>query len=77
MDVSSARRFVFGVLNCGQLLSELNLIIVFSQFQMPCSVSWVDNTLNKSFFKLGKFIAKSPGYFIIVPILLALLCMTG
>lgn len=44
---------------------------------MTCGVSWVDNTLNKSFFKLGIFIGKNPGYFLIVPVLLALLCITG
>lgn len=44
---------------------------------MTCGVSWVDNTLNKSFFKLGTFIGKNQGYFLIVPVLLALLCMTG
>ncbi|XP_023294117.2 patched domain-containing protein 3 [Lucilia cuprina] len=44
---------------------------------MTCGISCVDKTLNKTFFHLGVFIAKHPGYFIIVPILLTLLCITG
>uniref|UniRef100_A0A1B0CWK0 Uncharacterized protein n=2 Tax=Lutzomyia longipalpis TaxID=7200 RepID=A0A1B0CWK0_LUTLO len=44
---------------------------------MTCGVSCVDRALNRSFFKLGHFIGRHPGYFIIVPVLLALLCMTG
>ncbi|XP_013119437.1 patched domain-containing protein 3 [Stomoxys calcitrans] len=44
---------------------------------MTCGISCVDKTLNKTFFHLGKFIAKHPGYFIIVPTLLTLLCITG
>ncbi|XP_040169198.1 patched domain-containing protein 3 [Anopheles arabiensis] len=44
---------------------------------MTCGISCVDNALNKSFFKLGLFIGRHPGYFLIVPVLLALLCMTG
>ncbi|TMW49794.1 hypothetical protein DOY81_005151, partial [Sarcophaga bullata] len=46
-------------------------------FQMTCGISCVDKTLNKTFYHLGVFIAKHPGYFVIVPILLTLLCMTG
>ena len=45
--------------------------------QMTCGISCVDHALNKSFYKLGMVIARHPGYFIIVPVLLALLCMTG
>ncbi|KMY91712.1 patched domain-containing protein 3 [Drosophila simulans] len=44
---------------------------------MPCGISCVDKTLNKSFYHLGICIAKHPGYFIIIPVLLTLLCMTG
>ncbi|GAB0088915.1 patched domain-containing protein 3 [Sergentomyia squamirostris] len=44
---------------------------------MACGVSCVDRALNRSFYKLGNFIGHHPGYFIIVPVLLALLCMTG
>ncbi|XP_037945525.1 patched domain-containing protein 3 [Teleopsis dalmanni] len=44
---------------------------------MVCGVSCVDKTLNKSFYHLGIIIAKHPGYFIIVPVLLSLLCITG
>ncbi|EDW89794.1 patched domain-containing protein 3 isoform X1 [Drosophila yakuba] len=44
---------------------------------MTCGISCVDKTLNKSFYHLGISIAKHPGYFIIIPVLLTLLCMTG
>lgn len=44
---------------------------------MVCRVSIIDQTLNKMFGKLGVFIGHHPGYFIIVPVLLTLLCMTG
>ncbi|XP_020815034.1 patched domain-containing protein 3 [Drosophila serrata] len=44
---------------------------------MTCGISCVDKTLNKSFYHLGVCIAKHPGYFIIIPVLLTMLCMTG
>ncbi|XP_053687905.1 patched domain-containing protein 3 [Sabethes cyaneus] len=44
---------------------------------MTCGISCVDTALNRSFYKLGIFIARHPGYFIIVPVLLTFLCMTG
>ncbi|XP_066147169.1 patched domain-containing protein 3 [Euwallacea fornicatus] len=37
----------------------------------------VDDCLNKSFYKLGLLVGKHPGYFVIVPILITLLGMTG
>ncbi|CAH1990145.1 unnamed protein product [Acanthoscelides obtectus] len=37
----------------------------------------VDDLLNKSFYKLGLVVGKYPGYFLIVPILLTFLGMTG
>ncbi|XP_060529201.1 patched domain-containing protein 3 [Cylas formicarius] len=37
----------------------------------------VDNYLNKSFYKLGLVVGKHPGYFLIVPVLVTLLGMTG
>lgn len=53
------------------------IIKTFPFFQMSCGISIVDKTLNKTFFRFGFFIGKNPGYFIIIPVLLALLCMTG
>lgn len=44
---------------------------------MWCEVSIVDRLLNKSFGKLGVLIGHHPGYFIIIPVLLTLLCITG
>ncbi|VEN51717.1 unnamed protein product, partial [Callosobruchus maculatus] len=37
----------------------------------------VDDLLNKSFYKLGLVVGKYPGYFLVVPVLLTLLGMTG
>lgn len=44
---------------------------------MGCGLKCVDATLKRLFFKLGVQIAKTPGYFIIVPILLTIICITG
>ncbi|KAH8413627.1 hypothetical protein KR222_002144 [Zaprionus bogoriensis] len=44
---------------------------------MTCGISCVDKTLNKSFYHLGICIAKHPGYFVIIPVMITLLCMTG
>lgn len=45
--------------------------------QMAWGVSCVDTTLNRSFYKLGKIIGRNPGYFIIVPVLLTIIFITG
>ncbi|XP_050498733.1 patched domain-containing protein 3 [Diabrotica virgifera virgifera] len=37
----------------------------------------VDKNLNKAFYKLGYIVGQHPGYFLIVPVLLTLLGMTG
>lgn len=37
----------------------------------------VDDTLNKSFYKLGLLVGNYPGYFLIIPVLLTLLGLTG
>ncbi|XP_055316514.1 patched domain-containing protein 3 isoform X2 [Sitodiplosis mosellana] len=44
---------------------------------MAWGVSCVDTTLNRSFYKLGKVIGRNPGYFIIVPVLLTIIFITG
>ncbi|KAL1497415.1 hypothetical protein ABEB36_008391 [Hypothenemus hampei] len=44
---------------------------------MMIGLKIVDESLNKSFYKLGFLVGKHPGYFIIVPILLTLLGITG
>ncbi|KAL1462487.1 hypothetical protein WDU94_014318 [Cyamophila willieti] len=44
---------------------------------MGCGLKCVDDTLKRLFFKLGVQIARTPGYFIIVPILLTIICVTG
>ena len=43
-----------------------------------CKINnWVDSALRRFFYKLGYFIGKYPGYFIIVPIMVTALCATG
>ena len=43
-----------------------------------CKVnSYVDAALRRLFYRLGYFIGKHPGYFIIVPALMTALCATG
>lgn len=37
----------------------------------------VDDFLNRAFYKVGLTVGRHPGYFVIVPILLACLCFTG
>ncbi|CAH2241276.1 jg3337 [Pararge aegeria aegeria] len=44
---------------------------------MGCKLSFVDDLLNRSFYKLGLVVGKQPGYFIIIPVLLTLLMITG
>lgn len=44
---------------------------------MGCGVSWVDEWLTRNFFRVGLFVGRHPGYFLIVPVLLTALCMTG
>lgn len=40
-------------------------------------VNCVDYLLKKFFYKLGVVVARYPGYFIIVPVFLTLICITG
>lgn len=44
---------------------------------MACKTTIVDDLLNKAFYKLGLVVGKQPGYFIIIPVLLTLLMITG
>jgi hypothetical protein len=44
---------------------------------MGCGLTWVDRALHASFYRLGVVVGRHPGYFLIVPILLTLLCITG
>ncbi|RVE49013.1 hypothetical protein evm_006371 [Chilo suppressalis] len=44
---------------------------------MGCKLTFVDDILNKSFYKLGLIVGRQPGYFIIIPVLLTLLMITG
>lgn len=37
----------------------------------------LDDFLNRSFYRLGYYVGRHPGYFLIVPVLLSFLCITG
>nr|CAD7425808.1 unnamed protein product [Timema monikensis] len=44
---------------------------------MSCGVTWVAASLKRGFYKLGVVVGRHPGYFLIVPVLLSLACVTG
>lgn len=44
---------------------------------MKLSITCVDDFLNRTFYKLGLVVGRHPGYFVIVPVLLACICLTG
>ncbi|KAK6618440.1 hypothetical protein RUM43_013633 [Polyplax serrata] len=44
---------------------------------MGCGVTFVDNFLTRNFYRLGVFVGNNPAYFLIIPVLLSLLCVTG
>lgn len=41
------------------------------------NLTCVDDFLNRAFHKLGLIVGHHPGYFVIVPVLLACICFTG
>lgn len=45
--------------------------------QEMVSLTCVDDFLNKAFYKIGLIVGKHPGYFVIIPVLLACICITG
>lgn len=51
--------------------------MLFVHFQMWQNLTCVDDFLNRAFHKLGLIVGRHPGYFVIVPILLAFICFTG
>lgn len=44
---------------------------------MRCSLTFVDDFLNRTFYKLGLIVGRNPGYFVIIPVLIACICITG
>lgn len=44
---------------------------------MGCGVTLVDRFLTYTFYHLGVFVGKNPGYFVIIPVILTALCATG
>lgn len=41
------------------------------------NLTCVDDFLNRAFHKLGLVVGRHPGYFVIVPVLVACICFTG
>jgi hypothetical protein len=44
---------------------------------MTCGIECIDKWLTKAFYRLGHVVAKHPGYFLIVPVFLTIICITG
>ncbi|KAK0078399.1 hypothetical protein PV325_002536 [Microctonus aethiopoides] len=44
---------------------------------MKCKLTFVDDFLNRTFYKLGFIVGHNPGYFVIIPVLLSCICITG
>ena len=44
---------------------------------MICRPTIVDDVLNRAFHKVGLIVGRHPGYFVIIPVLLACICITG
>lgn len=45
--------------------------------QMVVGLKIVDDLLNKSFYKLGLLVGRHPGYFLVIPVLITLIGVTG
>ncbi|XP_012253050.2 patched domain-containing protein 3 [Athalia rosae] len=44
---------------------------------MTCGLTCVDDFLNRAFHRIGLIVGRHPGYFVIIPVLLACICITG
>ncbi|KAH0552327.1 patched domain-containing protein 3 [Cotesia glomerata] len=44
---------------------------------MRCRLTIVDDFLNQAFYKIGLCVGERPGYFVVIPILLGCICLTG
>lgn len=44
---------------------------------MACGIEFIDKWLTKAFYRLGHAVARYPGYFLIIPLLLTIICITG
>ncbi|XP_046426062.1 patched domain-containing protein 3 [Neodiprion virginianus] len=44
---------------------------------MSCGLTCVDDFLNRAFYRVGLVVGRHPGYFVIIPVLLAGICITG
>lgn len=64
--------FFFGIINA----ITVNGRVHYFRFQM-WHLTCVDDFLNRTFYKVGLLVGRHPGYFVIVPILLACICFTG
>lgn len=44
---------------------------------MTCGIECIDKWLTKAFYRLGHVVAKHPGYFLMIPVFLTAICITG
>ncbi|XP_012282501.1 patched domain-containing protein 3 [Orussus abietinus] len=44
---------------------------------MTCRATCVDDFLNQAFHRIGLVVGRHPGYFVVIPVLLACICITG
>lgn len=44
---------------------------------MTCGLTCVDDFLNRAFHRVGLVVGRHPGYFVIIPVLVACICITG
>lgn len=51
------------------------MIFVFTD--MTCGIECIDKWLTKAFYRLGHVVARHPGYFLLVPVFLTVICITG
>ncbi|KAG7207898.1 hypothetical protein KM043_009492 [Ampulex compressa] len=69
------------VMHSGQLRHDVNgntvLKRIATKNKMWRSMTCVDDFLNRAFHKVGLVVGRHPGYFVIIPILLACICFTG
>lgn len=62
---------------CHQIKTNTEPLFIHIFLFLQMRIRTVDDILNKAFFRLGFIVGKHPGYFIVVPVLLTLLCITG
>ena len=56
---------------------SINCVVLLPIIKMGCDGKSFDRVMKRLFYKLGYFIGEQPGYFVIIPVLMTLLCFTG